>query len=481
MLRLTGNAVHFGATFTMSLIGHFFYTLLFGVAGGDLAKSALYASWYQLPLPEILAAAPLDRLLGFGGLIIFIILSFSLAAWNGAFFQLNTSSLHISTAWILITLVLIGLAVALFMKFGRIPGVAKWLQALRFSLAQMMVSKSIVLQGVACGFLVQVGLAGSLALSLQAVSHTEIPWGQLLWTFPIICIISAVPFTVAGLGFREGAALSLLGLYGISPADAVAASLLTLVGRLAWAAVGGMVLWKERQFQTKSRPLPRTISVIIPTYNEAQCLPETIHHARAIPEVSEIIVVDGGSKDGTREVAAALGCKVMQCAPGRGGQMRLGAAQASGDIVLLLHADTWLSANAGRAAISCLRDVHVAGGGFWKQFRAAPALLLGSRLKCAIRLYLGRRILGDQTMFFRRETLESVGGVPDMPLMEEFELCRRLRRVGRIALAESTVLTSARRFTRRGVIRTYLLMWRVTWRYRLGASPQELRKLYEQP
>lgn len=226
-------------------------------------------------------------------------------------------------------------------------------------------------------------------------------------------------------------------------------------------------------------PVPKTISIIIPTLNEAEFLEETLRRARALPEVCEIIVVDGGSADDTRGIAGRLGCRVLTGAPGRGGQMRLGAAQATGDAVLLLHADTWLPPNAGRAALDSLRDGRVAGGGYWKTFRDASPLLLGSRFKCALRLYFGRRILGDQGMFIRRETLEAVGGVPDMELMEEFELCRRLRRVGRLVLADATVSTSARRFHKRGVLRTYLLMWRVTWGYRLGVSPRELRKLYE--
>jgi len=225
--------------------------------------------------------------------------------------------------------------------------------------------------------------------------------------------------------------------------------------------------------------VPKTISIIIPTLNEAEVLEETLRRARALPEVSEIIVVDGGSTDQTRDIADRLGCRVLVSAPGRGGQMRLGAAQATGDVILLLHADTWLPPNAGRTALDSLHDDRVAGGGYWKTFRNPSPLLLGSRFKCALRLYLGRRILGDQGMFIRREVLEAVDGVPDMELMEEFELCRRLRRVGRLVLADATVSTSARRFAKRGVLRTYLLMWRVTWRYRFGASPRELRKLYE--
>lgn len=221
------------------------------------------------------------------------------------------------------------------------------------------------------------------------------------------------------------------------------------------------------------------ISVVIPTLNEADGLPATVAAARRIPEVCEIIVVDGGSTDATRAVALELGCRVVSHARGRGGQLRAGAGQASGDVVLLLHADTWLPSEAGHAITKCLCDTTVVGGGFWKIFREPNWLMRGSRWRCAARFYLGGRFMGDQAMFVRRDVLEKIGGVPDVPLMEEFELCRRLRSEGRLALADATVSTSARRFKERGVLRTYARMWRVTLQYWLGASPEKLARLYE--
>lgn len=221
------------------------------------------------------------------------------------------------------------------------------------------------------------------------------------------------------------------------------------------------------------------ISVIIPALNEAAALPETIRFAKTVPEVSEIIVVDGGSLDSTREIATQLGCRVLQSPPGRGTQMRFGATQAAGDVVLLLHADTWLPSDAGEAISDCLRDGQIVGGGFWKVFRDPHWLMRGSRFRCWFRFLLFRRFMGDQAMFVRRTTLEEIGGVPDVPLMEEFELCRLLLRKGKLALANAVVKTSARRFRERGVLRTYWRMFSVTARYYLGASPEKLRKLYE--
>jgi rSAM/selenodomain-associated transferase 2 len=223
----------------------------------------------------------------------------------------------------------------------------------------------------------------------------------------------------------------------------------------------------------------QTISVVIPTLNEAEALPETIGHLRGNPEITEIIVVDGGSTDETTRIARELGAKVIASSPGRGLQLRIGAESASGDVIMFVHADTWLPPHAARAALECLRNPRVIAGGFWKKFRDTPWLLLGSRPKCAVRLLVGRRIAGDQCLFVRRETLQQIGGVPDIPLMEEFELCRRLRKIGRLALAKATVSTSARRFRKLGVFRTYWRMWWVTTLWRLGVSPAKLRAIYE--
>jgi hypothetical protein len=100
----------------------------------------------------------------------------------------------------------------------------------------------ILSAGIFCGVLVQAALALSLAFGLEAVSHGAVPWGRLAWTFPVISVASALPINIAGMGLREGAVLALLGLYGISAPDAVAASLLTFLARLFWAGVGAAAL-----------------------------------------------------------------------------------------------------------------------------------------------------------------------------------------------------------------------------------------------
>lgn len=195
----------------------------------------------------------------------------------------------------------------------------------------------------------------------------------------------------------------------------------------------------------------------------------------------EIILVDGGSTDATRDIAIAHGCQLLESAPGRGRQMRRGAQHATGDVVILVHADTWLPPHTGTAALNCLRDPLVVGGGFWKYFREYPhPVLYGSRWRCGFRLVFGRWIAGDQALFVRREVLERVGGVPDLELMEEVRLCELLRRHGRLALAGEKISTSARRFAKFGTVRTLWLMNVLLWEYRRGTPPRELRKRYEQ-
>jgi rSAM/selenodomain-associated transferase 2 len=482
-LRLTGSTVHSSASMRGYYIGHFLFMVLFGGVGGDVAKSVLYARWYRLPLPEVLAAAPLDRLLGFGGLLLFALMAFAIAAFTGSLAQIQNLGINVSRTWAIIGISVGLIAVVIFVWWrpsGDAPG-SQTFNAIRAAAKRLLVTPRVLLIGLLCGFLVQVCLSSALALNLRAVHDSPLPWTRLLWTLPVISALSALPITVGGLGFREGAALSLLHLYGIAKEDALAGSLLSFATSLVWAAVGGWLLWREEKIFLKARNQlePKTISVVIPALNEAGVLAETVTCARGIPEVKEIIVVDGGSTDQTCAIATQLGCRVLASPAGRGGQMRRGAEQAAGDVVLLLHADTWLPPEAGQAALRCLHDRSVVAGGFWKKFRKTPPLLLGSRWKCAVRLHLGRRILGDQALFIRREVLEQIGGVPDMPLMEEFELCRRLRRVGRLALADATVTTSPRRFAKLGVLRTYWRMWWLTMLYRFGKSPWDLRRRYE--
>jgi uncharacterized membrane protein YbhN (UPF0104 family) len=251
-LRLIGCAVRFGVTLRVSLIGHFFYTILFGAAGGDFAKAVLYSRWYTQPLPEILAAASLDRLMGFGGLILFALLAFATAFQHDGLATLHSVSFQ-GVGWWLVLVVVVSMAIVFLASRSRADsGPGRFIKAFRKSFRQLLASPRVFGPGLLFGLLVQIALSGVLALNLQAVSHTPLPWLKLLWTFPIISVISGLPITVAGLGVRESAAFVLLGLCGVARTDAVAASLLTAGASLVWTLVSGVVLsWEARKRKQK--------------------------------------------------------------------------------------------------------------------------------------------------------------------------------------------------------------------------------------
>lgn len=221
------------------------------------------------------------------------------------------------------------------------------------------------------------------------------------------------------------------------------------------------------------------ISIIIPTLNEAGTLPATLARAWAIPEVAEIIVGDGGSEDDTAAIAADAGCRVLQAPRGRGLQIRTAAAQAREQVVMILHADTWLPPNGGAAAIELLSTPGMIAGGFWRQFdEGAPLSMRGARFKSWLLLATLGYVYGDQAPFMTRRVLERIGGFPAEPLMEDICLCERLRPLGRIGLANAVATTSWRKFQKNGVASTYWLMTRMMLAYRRGVSPEKLRELY---
>ena len=219
------------------------------------------------------------------------------------------------------------------------------------------------------------------------------------------------------------------------------------------------------------------ISIVIPTLNEAAELPETLRRASAVENLHELIVVDAGSTDATQDIARKAGCTILECDPSRGRQLRLGAQHASGDIILLLHADTWLPADAGQTIVHTLAQPGVIAGAFYKRFRDRGALP-GSRLRCWLLWKLAKKFFGDQAIFIRRNHLESLGGVPHVPLMEDYELSFRAAKSGRLALAPATVLTTARKFRVEGMTAVYSRMIQCNMSYWLGASPESLLKVY---
>ena len=220
-----------------------------------------------------------------------------------------------------------------------------------------------------------------------------------------------------------------------------------------------------------------TLSIIIPTLNEERHLAATLQRARQ-PGVHEIIVVDGGSIDGTRAIAADFADRVL-CAPqGRAAQMNAGAAHASGDILLFLHADTLVPEHFAYAAIAACAQPGVVGGRFDVELQPSSPLLRLTGELMNHRSRLTRIATGDQAIFVRRSTFERLGGYAPIPLMEDIDFSRRLKRAGRIACLRERVTASARRWQRHGVVRTILLMWTMRALYFCGASPERLHQVY---
>lgn len=226
---------------------------------------------------------------------------------------------------------------------------------------------------------------------------------------------------------------------------------------------------------------PISISVIIPTRNESENLPSSLARVRDIQEVEEIILVDASAeRDATRHVAERFGAVLKTCRPGRGTQIAAGTRHAKGDILWILHADTWPHPESGRAILRFLNPKKNVAGGFTKRFRESTRINIGSEFRCHFLFRTAGILFGDQGIFFRREVLDQIGGFPEVPLMEEFELLRKIRKqkLGDIGLIPLPLLTSCRRFTQRGTIRVYITMARILALYYLGVSPIRLAKLY---
>jgi rSAM/selenodomain-associated transferase 2 len=192
----------------------------------------------------------------------------------------------------------------------------------------------------------------------------------------------------------------------------------------------------------------------------------------------EVIVVDGGSRDGTPEAARPLVDRVLVASRGRAVQMNAGAAAASGDVLLFLHADTRLPSAADRLILDGLRGRGRPWGRFDVRLSGpAPMLRVVERLM-NIRSRLSGIATGDQAIFVTRQAFEAVGRYPEIPLMEDIALSKRLKRIGRPLCLRERVVTSSRRWEQAGVWRTILFMWRLRLAYFLGADPSALARRY---
>jgi rSAM/selenodomain-associated transferase 2 len=219
-----------------------------------------------------------------------------------------------------------------------------------------------------------------------------------------------------------------------------------------------------------------TLSVVIPALDEADQIVGTIESASA-PGV-EIVVVDGSSRDQTRERAEAAGARVVVSSAGRAKQLAAGVDATHGDAVLFLHADTRLPTGFESAIEKALGDAGTIGGSFRFQFdQRSPALRFvewGARL----RVVLFGLPYGDQALFVSRQTLKAIGGVPQVPIMEDLDLAKAMRRCGRLARLDLPVTTSARRYQSGGVLRTMFRNWAAAAAWWFGVDRERIADWY---
>jgi rSAM/selenodomain-associated transferase 2 len=218
------------------------------------------------------------------------------------------------------------------------------------------------------------------------------------------------------------------------------------------------------------------VSIIIPTLNEEGCLAESLRAARAL-RPHQVIVADGGSSDATRAAAAAADL-FLDAPRGRAAQMNAGAARATGDALLFLHADCTLGEGALVEAERCLARPGVAAGCFRMRVRADGGLYRLIDACATARVRLTGLAYGDQGLFVTRDLFERVGGFPPLRLMEDVFLSRRLRLEGRVVVANRPIFVSPRRWQHAGLVRQTLRNWWLLGRAALGAHPDDLARYY---
>lgn len=220
------------------------------------------------------------------------------------------------------------------------------------------------------------------------------------------------------------------------------------------------------------------ISIIIPVFNEAKILPQTLLNFANYCE-EEIIVVDGGSQDETIELCQTLGVKVI-CSPlaGRAYQMNVGAAEATGDILLFLHADTQLPQGYPEMLRETLAQPQTIAGAFELKIDSQQQGLRLVEKMVNWRSRFCSLPYGDQAFFLKASTFQEMNGFANLPIMEDFDLIQRLKKRGKIAIVPAAVLTSDRRWQKLGIGQTTLVNQLIILGYYLGVSPSKLARWY---
>jgi rSAM/selenodomain-associated transferase 2 len=223
------------------------------------------------------------------------------------------------------------------------------------------------------------------------------------------------------------------------------------------------------------------LSIVIPALNEAAGIEATLQALQPLRlRGVELVLADGGSSDATPTLAQPWVDAVVDAPRGRALQMNAGAARARASVLLFLHADTRLPPLADVLVLQAVQrsDKGACWGRFDVRIEGRPWMLRVVAVLMNLRSRASGIATGDQAIFITREAFERVGGFPEQALMEDIEISRRLKRLGRPACLRARVCTSGRRWEQRGVWRTIVLMWRLRWRYWRGESPARLAEAY---
>ena len=223
---------------------------------------------------------------------------------------------------------------------------------------------------------------------------------------------------------------------------------------------------------------PVTVSIVVPALNEAARIEDCLRRLRRDFPDCELVVVDGGSTDETFDLAERH-AHTVRSAAGRATQMNAGAALITGDILWFIHVDCQIPAEALGLIRRAVLDPAVVGGGLQLSFDQRSLGLDYLAVSSNPRARRLHWIFGDQAMFVRRDVFESVGGFPELPLMEDLEMSRILRQRGRLAVLPATVTASARRLIEQGPWRMTVLMQLLKLQYLLGVDPERIRRRYE--
>ena len=218
------------------------------------------------------------------------------------------------------------------------------------------------------------------------------------------------------------------------------------------------------------------ISVIIPILNEAKILEQSLSQLTQQLQSHQLIIVDGGSSDGSLFIAKKFG-QVLSSPQGRARQMNAGAAAANGDILLFLHADVWLEFGAINGVETAIATGYV-GGAFKQRIEGGHILYRLIERGANFRAQRLQLFYGDGGIFIRKRHFYQIGGFPNVPILEEMEFSRKLRHLGKTTLVEPGIRISSRRWKKNGIVRTTTLNWFITALFALGVSPFRLARLY---